>query len=1147
MMKLVMFLATVFVLCIKEDLGSPCPRTSKRPGSECVDECNVAIGCSDPKKECRCDGDCGFSCVKRGMRCKDLKRLRNGNIIGNDRTFNSTLRFECNPKYTLFGARTRRCRAKGLWDGKKTRCKISCPDPGIPNHVNRDRKQNTKGFTEKTTLQYECFPGYETTDSLSIKCQNNGQWSSSPPVCRVQQCGRVVLPANSHVRSPRGWKNSGSHQLGKRIYLSCKPGYQSPLVFGIMRCDRNGWRLLNSRFVCNGRSCGDPGTPRNGKKTGLSYTLNDAVQYTCDDCFKISGVDYRRCLADGTWSDELPSCRRVTCPPPSSLPHGKRRLSSRPIYCGSYVDYECAIGYNLKGSSKRTCLSDGNWSDRAPLCEIVDCGDPGVPENGVTNANGGFTYGNDATFSCNSNYVLEGSSLATCQTNGKWSKSLPSCLEKCSDPSGNTNARVIGEEFYHGKEVEFVCPRDSILVPSRPRKLTCQNGEWRGTIPSCKASCPILPRLSDGRKRGESRTHGSSVLFYCNRGHQLVGQSRVQCDDGNWSSEMPRCLAICKTIRSITNGWVDGRGNLEGNVLRFRCRRDYVLEGEPQITCTENRRWSAAEPTCRAPCRRLNSPVHGRIIKQGYKHNEEIRFKCDLDYHLQGKNVLLCSNRQWDGNVPKCLAPCRKYGVQPFPGGYIKRNGFRHNEEVIFGCRDPFVIDGEDTSLRCDNGDWQGQLPSCGEPCRNLSVPRNGKKIKDGYKHGDEVVFRCNRGFQMVGTSSRLCNFGIWNNNRIPRCERKCPDPSKDTNARVVGDQFYNGMEVEFICSDDGVLEPEISKKLTCKNGRWDGIMPWCKAPCPPLPQIRNGVTRYPNDRRRHGDIALSTCNQGYQQRGSIISQCNNGVWSEKIPRCLAICRPISFVRNGRISAKGKFEDDEITFFCDPNYSLEGEKVIRCTNTGKWNASAPTCKFQVRSPSISTTPTTNMITTIGQPKVCKNITKLRKGRVKGTGVSPGSKRIFSCSKNWELSGSKEITCLDNGKWSGPQPKCKLGGPVINCAVVGKIKGGYAKRNESFHGGRVVFVCYPNYTMSTTKPGMLCRSGKWSQKPHPKCYAPCETPVAPQNGFISKISGRKHEDFIIFSCNQHYTLSGSATLQCQDGTWSDPPPICQPTK
>ncbi|CAB3993731.1 Hypothetical predicted protein [Paramuricea clavata] len=232
--------------------------------------------------------------------------------------------------------------------------------------------------------------------------------------------------------------------------------------------------------------------------------------------------------------------------------------------------------------------------------------------------------------------------------------------EKCTDPSGNTNANVIGKEFYHGKEVEFVCPRDSILVPASSRNLRCQDGQWRGTIPSCKASCPSLSQLFDGYKWGRSRTHGSSVQFRCYYGHKLVGSSRVVCNDGRWSDQMPKCLAICNPIRSISNGWVYGRGNLKGDKLSFRCRTDYILDGEQFIKCTGNRRWNAKKPTCRAPCRR--------------------------------------------------------FGVQPFRGGYIRRDGYKHNEEVTFGCRDPLVIDGQVT-LRCNDGTWNDRLPTCGGLC----------------------------------------------------------------------------------------------------------------------------------------------------------------------------------------------------------------------------------------------------------------------------------------------------------------------------------------------------------------------------------------------------------------------------------------------
>ena len=57
----------------------------------------------------------------------------------------------------------------------------------------------------------------------------------------------------------------------------------------------------------------------------------------------------------------------------------------------------------------------------------------------------------------------------------------------------------------------------------------------------------------------------------------------------------------------------------------------------------------------------------------------------------------------------------------------------------------------------------------------------------------------------------------------------KCPDPSRSTNARVIGRQFYNGQQVEFVCAGDSSLTPQKSRKLTCLDGNWNGVIPVCK------------------------------------------------------------------------------------------------------------------------------------------------------------------------------------------------------------------------------------------------------------------------------------------------------------------------------
>jgi hypothetical protein len=87
-----------------------------------------------------------------------------------------------------------------------------------------------------------------------------------------------------------------------------------------------------------------------------------AVQRTFSNCVYFFYIHPVYCIA-------IFSFIGVTCATPSPLTHGTLSLSSQPIYCGSYVDYGCSIGYNLKGARKRICLGDGSWSGNEAICE----------------------------------------------------------------------------------------------------------------------------------------------------------------------------------------------------------------------------------------------------------------------------------------------------------------------------------------------------------------------------------------------------------------------------------------------------------------------------------------------------------------------------------------------------------------------------------------------------------------------------------------------------------------------------------------------------------------------------------------------------------------------------------------------------------
>ena len=58
---------------------------------------------------------------------------------------------------------------------------------------------------------------------------------------------------------------------------------------------------------------------------------------------------------------------------------------------------------------------------------VVNCGTLNAPANGQVSHTAGTTFGQTATYSCNTGYNLMGNSTRTCQANGVWSGSEPTC------------------------------------------------------------------------------------------------------------------------------------------------------------------------------------------------------------------------------------------------------------------------------------------------------------------------------------------------------------------------------------------------------------------------------------------------------------------------------------------------------------------------------------------------------------------------------------------------------------------------------------------------------------------------------------------------------------------------------------------------
>ena len=59
-----------------------------------------------------------------------------------------------------------------------------------------------------------------------------------------------------------------------------------------------------------------------------------------------------------------------------------------------------------------------------------DCGHPGEIDNGQVDVSGGTAIGSIAKYQCNECFELKGNNNRTCQEDGTWSGTAPTCLGK---------------------------------------------------------------------------------------------------------------------------------------------------------------------------------------------------------------------------------------------------------------------------------------------------------------------------------------------------------------------------------------------------------------------------------------------------------------------------------------------------------------------------------------------------------------------------------------------------------------------------------------------------------------------------------------------------------------------------------------------
>uniref|UniRef100_A0A2K5URA2 Complement receptor type 2 n=1 Tax=Macaca fascicularis TaxID=9541 RepID=A0A2K5URA2_MACFA len=666
------------------------------------------------------------------VQCPRPQVLR-GRIVSGQKdryTYNDTVILACTFGFTLKGSKQIRCNAQGTWEPSAPVCEKECQAP--PNILNGQKEdRHMVRFNPGTSIKYSCNPGYVLVGEESIQCTSEGVWTPPVPQCKVAVC----------------------EATGKQLLT--KPQHQ------FIRPDVNS---------------------------------------SCDEGYKLSGSVYQECQGRTPWFMEIRLCKEITCPPPPVIYNGAHTGSSLEDFpYGTTVTYTCNPGpereveFSLIGESTIRCTSNdqerGTWSGPAPLCELsllaVQCSHVHVA-NGykISGKEAPYFYNDTVTFKCFNGFTLKGSSQIRCKANNTWDPEIPVCEKGCQPPPGLHHGRHTGGNtvfFVSGMTVDYTCDPGYLLVGNK--SIHCMpSGNWSPSAPRCEETCqPVREDLQELPVGSRVELVNTS----CQDGYWLTGHTYHKCQDdenGIWFKKIPLCKVIhCHPPPVIVNGKHTGmkaENFLYGNEVSYECDQGFYLLGEKKLQCRSDSKghgsWSGPSPQC------LQSPpvtsCPNPEVKHGYKlnktlsaysHDDIVYVDCHPGFIMNGSRVIRChTDNTWVPGVPTCIKKAF-VGCQPPPktpngnhtGGNIAR--FSPGMSILYSCDQGYLLVGEALLLCTHEGTWNRPAPHCKEV--NCSSPADMDGIQKGleprkmYQYGAVVTLECEDGYMLEGSSQSQC------------------------------------------------------------------------------------------------------------------------------------------------------------------------------------------------------------------------------------------------------------------------------------------------------------------------------------------------------------------------------------------------------
>lgn len=491
-----------------------------------------------------------------------------------------------------------------------------------------------------------------------------------------------------------------------------------------------------------------------------------------------------------------------------------------------------------------------------------------------------------------------------------------------------------------------------------------------------------------------------------------------------------------------------------GTVLKYNCRPGYSrTSSRNHITCQVGGSWGHSTFCVKKRCRNPGELQNGQVIvKTDYSFGSQIEFSCSEGYILIGPTTSHCEIQDkgvdWSDDFPQCvIVKC-----EPPPAIHNGRHSggdedfYPYGSSVTYSCDPNFSLLGQ-ASISCtvENktiGVWSQSPPTCKKISCVQPEHKNGKIVSGFgpiYTYKDSIVFDCNRGYILKGSSLIHCEADNNWDPVPPTCEiNSCtdlpyiPHASWDVygyNQPTKKEVYEIGTVLRYRCHLG--YKPAVDKPTTvsCQgNLEWSPHVA-CEETCCPVPHLKNGkITLSRKSGSNHScdyfyrDVVSYTCYEKYEFEANCRE---DGTWNPKTPTCDENCDfppIIAHGRHKRVQTYSLFKT-EVAYECDRGYTLVGPARLSCS-ASHWSPEAPQCKAVCVKPEIAN----------GRLTVIKNQ------------YSEPDTVTVQCNSGYGLVGSPNITCSESRTWYPEVPRCEWV---------------YPEGCEQVLVGRALMQCLPN--------------------------------------------------------------------------------------